>query len=297
MKGKQQADQSKITALYCRLSRDDGGDAESNSIGNQKAILTKYAAEQGFVNTKFYIDDGWSGANFNRPGFQAMLSDIEDGIVGIVICKDMSRFGRDYLNVGLYTEMTFPQAGVRFIAIYDSVDSANAVDNDFTPFRNIINEWYSRDISKKVKAGMRARANSGEHLTGSVPYGYKRSDADPKKWVVDEEAAAVVREIYRLYIGGMTFKQIAEEMSRRKIDTPAKHMLVVRHKDQPGVLAGVFKVLGESGINVQETENIVFEGAHAAVARINLDHAPAQAQLDAIRAADANIISLQLVEL
>ena len=225
MKGKQQADQSKITALYCRLSRDDGGDAESNSIGNQKAILTKYAAEHGFVNTKFYIDDGWSGANFNRPGFQAMLADIEDGIVGVVICKDMSRFGRDYLNVGLYTEMTFPQAGVRFIAIYDNVDSANAVDNDFTPFRNIINEWYSRDISKKVKAGMRARANSGKHLTGSVPYGYKRSDNDSNKWVVDEEAAAVVREIYRLYIGGMTFRQIAEEMTRRKIDTPAKHML------------------------------------------------------------------------
>ena len=118
MKGKQQADQSKITALYCRLSRDDGGDAESNSIGNQKAILTKYAAEHGFVNTKFYIDDGWSGANFNRPGFQTMLADIEDGIVGVVICKDMSRFGRDYLSVGLYTERTFPQAGVRFVAVY-----------------------------------------------------------------------------------------------------------------------------------------------------------------------------------
>ncbi|MDD2542204.1 MAG: recombinase family protein [Desulfuromonadaceae bacterium] len=225
MKGKKQADQSKITALYCRLSRDDGGDAESNSIGNQKAILTKYATEHGFVNTKFYIDDGWSGANFNRPGFQAMLADIEDGIVGVVICKDMSRFGRDYLNVGLYTEMTFPQAGVRFIAIYDNVDSANAVDNDFTPFRNIINEWYCRDISKKVKAGMRARANSGEHITGSVPYGYKRSDHDPKKWMVDEEAAEIIREIYRLYIGGMTFRQIAEEMTRRKIDTPAKHMM------------------------------------------------------------------------
>lgn len=222
---RKQADQSKITALYCRLSRDDGGDAESNSIANQKAILSKYAAEHGFTNARFYLDDGWSGANFNRPGFQEMLADIEDGLVGTVICKDMSRFGRDYLNVGLYTEMTFPQAGVRFIAVYDNVDSANNTENDFTPFRNIINEWYSRDISKKVKAGMRARAQKGEHITGSIPYGYMKSEADPKRWAVDEEAAEVIREIYRLYISGMTFKQIAEEMSRRGIDPPAKHMM------------------------------------------------------------------------
>ena len=225
MKRKQQVDQSKITALYCRLSRDDGGDAESNSISNQKAILNKYAAEHGFTNPRFYVDDGWSGANFNRPGFQEMLGDIEDGVIGTIICKDMSRFGRDYLNVGLYTEMTFPDAGVRFIAIYDNVDSANKEDNDFTPFRNIINEWYCRDISKKVKAGMKARAQKGEHLTGNVPYGYKRHETEEGKWIVDEEAAEVVREIYRLYIGGMTFKQIAEEMSRRKIDTPSKHMM------------------------------------------------------------------------
>lgn len=225
MKRKQQVDQSKITALYCRLSRDDGGDAESNSISNQKAILTKYAADHGFVNTKSYIDDGWSGANFNRPGFQQMLADVEEGLVGTIICKDMSRFGRDYLNVGLYTEMTFPQAGVRFIAIYDNVDSANNADNDFTPFRNIINEWYCRDISKKVKAGMKARAQKGEHLTGSIPYGYMKAEDNPKLWVVDEEAAEVIREIYRLYISGQNFKQIAEELSRRGIDTPAKHMM------------------------------------------------------------------------
>ena len=221
---KKQADPGKATALYCRLSRDDGGDSESNSISNQKSILTKYASEHGFADTRFYIDDGWSGANFNRPGFQEMLSDVESGLIGTIICKDMSRFGRDYLQVGLYTEMTFPQAGVRFIAIYDNVDSANAVDNDFTPFRNIINEWYCRDISKKVKAGMRARANAGEHITGSVPYGYKRHETEKGKWVVDEEAAAVVREIYSLYISGMNFKQIAEEMDRRGHETPAKHM-------------------------------------------------------------------------
>lgn len=222
---KQHVDQGKITALYCRLSRDDGSDAESNSISNQKAILTKYAAEHSFLNPKFYVDDGWSGANFNRPGFQEMLSDIQDGAVATVICMDMSRFGRDYLNVGLYTEMTFPQAGVRFIAIYDNVDSANAVENDFTPFRNIINEWYSRDISKKVKAGMKTRALKGKHITGSVPYGYKRHETEKGKWIIDEEAFEVVREIFKLYISGMNFKQIADEMCSRGIDPPSKHML------------------------------------------------------------------------
>ena len=222
---KKASDPHKITALYCRLSRDDGGDAESNSIANQKSILTKYATDHGFSNQRFFVDDGWSGANFQRPGFKEMLSEIEDGNVGTVIVKDMSRFGRDYLNVGLYTEMTFPQAGVRFIAIYDNVDSANNADNDFTPFRNIINEWYCRDISKKVKAGMRARATAGEHLTGSVPYGYRPSETNSKLWIIDEEAAEVIREVYKLYIGGMTFKQIAEELSNRGIETPAKHML------------------------------------------------------------------------
>lgn len=222
---KKSNDEGKITALYCRLSRDDGGDSESNSISNQKAILTKYASDHGFGNTKLYVDDGWSGANFNRPGFQEMLGDIEAGLVGICICKDMSRFGRDYLNVGLYTEMTFPQAGVRFIAIYDGVDSANSVDDDFTPFRNIINDWYCRDISKKVRAGMKARAQKGEHLTGSVPYGYMRHETEKGKWIVDEEAAEVVREIFKLYIGGMNFAEIAREMCKRGIETPSKHML------------------------------------------------------------------------
>ena len=214
----------KITALYCRLSRDDGGDAESNSIGNQKTILSRYAAEHGFTNTKFYVDDGWSGANFSRPGFEAMMSDVDDGLIGTIICKDMSRFGRDYLHVGLYTEVKFPEAGIRFIAINDGVDSASGASDDFTPFRNIINEWYCRDISKKIKASMQSRAKSGEHLTGNAPYGYKKDERDPKKWVIDEVPAAIIREIFNLYLGGSNATQISEEMKRRGYDAPGDHL-------------------------------------------------------------------------
>ena len=136
--GRKTASDALITALYCRLSRDDGSDAESNSIGNQKAILSRYAQEHGYANTRYYVDDGWSGANFNRPDFQRMITDVEDGKISTVIVKDMSRFGRDYLHVGMYTDLRFPEAGVRFIAVNDGVDSENASSNDFTPFRNIM---------------------------------------------------------------------------------------------------------------------------------------------------------------
>ena len=214
----------KITALYCRLSRDDGGDAESNSIGNQKTILSRYAADHGFSNTKFYVDDGWSGANFSRPGFEAMMSDVDNGLIGTIICKDMSRFGRDYLHVGLYTEVKFPEAGIRFIAINDGVDSASGASDDFTPFRNIINEWYCRDISKKIKARMQSRAKSGEHLTGNAPYGYKKADGNYKKWIIDEEPVKIIREIFQLYLDGRNATQIAEEMAKRGYDAPGDYL-------------------------------------------------------------------------
>ena len=220
----QEFNTEKTTALYCRLSRDDGGDAESNSIGNQKAILARYASEHGFTNTKFYIDDGWSGANFQRPGFEAMISDVDDGLVGTIICKDMSRFGRDYLHVGLYTEVKFPEAGIRFIAINDGVDSASGVTDDFTPFRNIINEWYCRDISKKIKASMQSRAKAGEHLTGNPPYGYRKDPDDPKKWIIDDEAAKVIKEIFRLYLAGSNATQIATAMAERGHDAPGDYL-------------------------------------------------------------------------
>ena len=147
----------KITALYCRLSRDDENEGDSNSIKNQKAILQKYASDKGFSGTQFYVDDGYSGTNFNRPDFIRLMEDVKAGLIGTIIVKDMSRLGRDYLKVGFYTEITFPEADVRFIAINDGVDSESAADNDFTPFRNIINEWYAKNTSKKIRAVFRAK--------------------------------------------------------------------------------------------------------------------------------------------
>ena len=213
----------RITALYCRLSRDDGTDAESNSISTQKLILTKYATDHGFLQTRFYIDDGFTGANFDRPGFKRLIADVEAGLIGTVICKDMSRFGRDYLNVGLYTEIRFPEMGVRFIAVSDGVDSADESGNDFTPFRNIINEWYCRDVSKKIKASMKARAVTGKHLTGFAPYGYTKSPDDKNQWLIDEDVAPVVRDIFQMFIGGMNSQQIADELNLRKLLPPREY--------------------------------------------------------------------------
>ena len=215
-----------ITALYCRLSRDDGTDAESNSISNQKSLLSRYAQEHGYTHPQFYVDDGWSGANFNRPSFQRMINDIEEGKIGTVIVKDMSRFGRDYLNVGLYTEIRFPEAGIHFIAINDGVDSDSAASNDFTPFRNIMNELYCRDISKKIRSSLRAKIASGKHTNARVPYGYYIK-GDHQNWIVDEEAAEIIREIYRLFISGMSMRQIVLRLNQQGIDPPNRHRLKI----------------------------------------------------------------------
>ena len=213
----------KITAGYCRLSRDDELQGDSNSIVNQKAILTKYAQDNGFPNLRLYCDDGFSGTNFQRPGFQKMLKDIEAGLVGVVLTKDMSRLGRDYLRVGFYTEMTFPENGVRFIAINDGVDSAKG-ENDFAPFRNILNEWYAKDTGKKVRAIYRAKGNEGKH-TGNHPlYGYLKDPDDPQRWVIDEEAAAVVRRIFNMTIAGKGAYQIADILSAEKVLCPSAYL-------------------------------------------------------------------------
>ena len=180
-----------VTALYCRLSRDDELQGDSNSIINQKKILQRYALDHGYKNYRFYIDDGISGTTFNRPGFQQMIADIEAGLVKRVIIKDMSRLGRDYLQVGMYTEIMFPEHDIHFIAVNDGVDSTQG-DNEFTPFRNIINEWYAKDTSKKIRAVMKVKGNAGEHLTTLPPYGYMKSPDNKKLWVRDEDAAAVV---------------------------------------------------------------------------------------------------------
>ena len=206
-----------ITALYPRLSHEDELQGESNSISNQKRILENYAKQNGFNNLKWYTDDGFSGANFQRPGFQAMLADIEAGKVGTVIVKDMSRLGRNYLQVGMYTEMIFPQKGVRFIAINDGVDSAMG-DNDFTPLRNLFNEWMVRDTSKKIKAVKKAKGMSGKPVTSKPVYGYLMDEDE--NFIIDEEAAPVVKQIYQLCLAGNGPTKIARMLTEQQIPTP-----------------------------------------------------------------------------
>ena len=212
-----QTTQQLITALYPRLSHEDELQGESNSISNQKRILETYAKQNGFSNLRWYTDDGYSGANFQRPGFQAMLADIEAGKVGTVIVKDMSRLGRNYLQVGMYTEMIFPQKGVRFIAINDGVDSAQG-ENDFAPLRNIFNEWLVRDTSKKIKAVKRSKGMSGKPITSKPVYGYLMDEDE--NFIIDEETAPVVRQIYQLCLAGNGPTKIARMLTEQQIPTP-----------------------------------------------------------------------------
>lgn len=207
-----------ITALYARLSQEDALDGESNSIANQKKILFKYATDNGFPNPTFFIDDGVSGVTFDRPGWNEMISLAEAGKVKTVIVKDMSRMGRDYLKVGYYTESFFAERDIRYIAINDSVDSDKG-DNEFTPFRNLFNDFYARDTSKKIRAVMRAKGNSGEHLCTNPPYGYRKDPDNKKKWIVDEEAAEVVKRIFALCIAGKGPMQIAKVLTADKVLT------------------------------------------------------------------------------
>lgn len=213
----------KITALYCRLSQDDMLDGESNSITNQKAILQKYADDNGFRNTVFYVDDGVSGTTFERDGFKAMMADIEDGKVATVITKDLSRLGRDYLKTGELIEMVFPDYDVRYIAVNDNVDTAKS-ENELLAFKNIFNDWYARDCSKKIRAVFRAKGQSGKHLCPPV-YGYKKSDTDKNLWIIDEPAAEVVRKIFKLCIDGYGPVQIARILTEQGIPTPTAYAL------------------------------------------------------------------------
>ncbi len=218
-----------ITALYARLSQEDALDGDSNSIVNQKAVLSKYAADNGFSNPVFFIDDGVSGVTFDRPNFNRMIAEIEAGNVGTVIVKDMSRLGRDYLKVGYYTEIFLVERDVRYIAINDGVDSAKG-DNDFTPFRNLFNDFYAKDTSKKVRAIKKAQGMAGEHLT-KPPYGYKVDPNDKKQWIVDEEAAAVVKRIFDLCVAGKGPMQIAKILKTEKTLTVKAYY--AKRKDKP----------------------------------------------------------------
>ena len=209
-----------VTALYCRLSKDDEQIGDSNSIVHQKEILAKYAKEHGFTNIEFYVDDGFSGTNFNRPDFQRMMADAEEGKISTVIVKDMSRFGRDYIMVVYYTEIYFSNLDIRFIAINDNVDSNIQTENDLTPFKNVFNEWYARDTSKKIRAVFKAKGNSGKHLTTNPPFGYKKDPNDKDKWIIDEEAATTVRRIFQMYVEGYRISEIGHKLTEEKVETP-----------------------------------------------------------------------------
>ena len=220
---------TKYTALYERLSRDDEMQGESNSITNQKKYLEEYARSQGFKNIRHFTDDGYSGVDFNRPGFQALIAAVEAGEVDVVCVKDMSRFGRNYLKVGFYTEIMFPEKGVRFIAINNGVDSANPSENDFTPFLNIMNEWYAKDTSNKIRAIFRSRMQDGKRCSGAITYGYKRDPEDKNHLLIDEEAAKVVRRIFQMIIDGMGTKAIANKLSEEKVLIPSAYLEQSEH--------------------------------------------------------------------
>ena len=211
-------DQQKITILYCRLSNEDALDGESNSIQNQKEFLTRYAAEHGYTNLKILVDDGYTGTNFDRPGVQEGFALVKQGLVGCWLVKDLSRFGRDYLTVGQYTDIIFPSYDVRFIAVNDGVDSERGDSDGFAAIRNLFNEWYPRDTSKKVRVVFRQKGTSGKHL-GKPPYGYRTDPADKDHWIIDEDAAPVVKRIFDLAIGGKGPEQIARIREKEKVLT------------------------------------------------------------------------------
>ena len=215
----------KITALYCRLSQDDGIDGESNSISNQKEILMQYARQHKLPNPRFFVDDGISGTTFERIGFKEMQALAEAGQVATIVVKDLSRFGRNYLEVGKYLEITYPTLGIRFIAIQENVDTSQSGGTEMMPFHNIFNEWYAAQTSKKVRAVWKSKSDKGERVSPSVPYGYMKSPDDPKQWIIDEPAAEVVRYIYKLCIEGLGPTKIAKRLTKEKILIPTAYWI------------------------------------------------------------------------
>ena len=230
-----QAENNKITALYCRLSQDDGRDGDSNSIVNQREILSQYCHSNGFHNTQFFVDDGVSGTTFDRPDFQRMQRMIENGEIGTVIVKDLSRFGRNYLDVGKYLEIKYPSLGVRFIAIQENVDTMKNIGTEMMPFNNIFNEWHAAQTSKKIRAVWKAKADKGERVSSVIPYGYKKSEDNPKQWVIDEDAAKVVRYIFDLCLQGLGPTKIGRRLENEQILSPTAYFISVGRKTSKDV--------------------------------------------------------------
>jgi len=240
---------NKITALYCRLSLDDGNEGESMSIQSQKAILEDFAKKNSISNYDFYIDDGYSGTNFNRPSFQRMIADIEEGKIGCVITKDLSRLGRNYLESGAYIEVFFPKHKVRYIAVNDGVDTVSASSLDITPFKNILNELYSRDISKKVKTGKHIRASSGKYMSTHAPFGYAKDPNNKNHLIIDEVTAPTIRRIFELALDGMGNNRISK-------------ILKIEHHARPAYYKQEY--FGQHFDN----EDSYFEWSHSIITRI-----------------------------
>ena len=214
-----------ITALYERLSRDDDTAGDSNSIIHQKQMLEDYAVKHGFTNLVHFTDDGWSGASFDRPAWNRLVEGVKNGEITTVIAKDLSRIGRDHLQVGFFTDILFREKEIHFIAINNSIDSDHQETSEFAPFLNIMNEWYVRDTSKKIKTVLKARGNSGKAHTSNIPpYGYLKDPDNPDHWIIDEEAAEVVRRIYRLTIEGKGPYEIARELAENKVERPSYYL-------------------------------------------------------------------------
>jgi DNA invertase Pin-like site-specific DNA recombinase len=222
--------QEKITALYCRLSQDDGREGESNSIQNQKKILQAYAKQHGFLHPEFFVDDGVSGTSFDRPGFREMERRVESGEVSTVIVKDLSRFGRNYIDSGQYTEILYPSLGVRFIAIQENVDTMNNIGTELMPISNIFNEWYAASTSKKIRAVHQMKAANGKRVGSTVPYGYKKDPEDKEKWLIDEPAAEVVKHIFALCLAGNGPMKIAKILEREKVLVPCAYYDTIGRK-------------------------------------------------------------------
>ena len=223
MTTKNNGQEEKITALYCRLSQDDGMEGESNSIANQREILLNYAHKNGYLNTQVFADDGYSGTNFERPDFIRMERLIEEGKVATVIVKDLSRFGRNYLDVGNFLEIKYPTLGVQFIAIQENVDTFKETGTEMMPFNNIFNEWYAAQTSKKIRAVHKMKAEQGKRISSAVAFGYKKDPEDKTKWIIDEPAAEVVRKIFALCMDGKGPFQIAKQLEEEKILTPTAY--------------------------------------------------------------------------
>ena len=231
--------EEKITALYERLSRDDDLTGDSNSILNQKRYLESYAAQRGYTNIVHYTDDGWSGGNFDRPAWKRLVADIEAGKVAHLLCKDLSRIGRNYLQTGFYTEVMFRQNGVHFVAVANNIDSEEQDSGEFAPFLNIMNEWYLRDQSKKVSAAYRVKGKAGKPTTNNAIYGYKKDPEDKDHWLVDEEAATVVRRIFRLAVEGHGPYEISKMLTAEKVECPGHYLARQREaQHRPGKRKG-----------------------------------------------------------